>query len=267
MWWAYALLTIAASTPDSGYRLDRSRIDISGAIFADDDITAVNPTLSTRLVVSRRWAFEARLPGAARLDTPGTTVVGNASAAALFRDDLTGVGRVEAGLRLGVPTARSANEADRGALDVATQMTGFVDDWAYRPDTLSLSTPVRFESTSPEGLAFWGEGLPVLGLPTDGGEISGLLALTLGAAYRTRWAEARVAFGLAMLLLPELEFEGQLYVEPGLRFNFARVGRSVVFGGAALRMNLDEPAGFAFDGGFYAVTARLGVEFSLPGRA
>lgn len=261
-----ALTLLAVVVPETGYTLDRSRIEIASAVFANEDTTALHPRIAGRLTVGSTWAIEADLPFATQLEGPATSGVGNLSFAGLARGYLQEVGRIEVGLGVTLPTARARTEADLETLDLATRMSGFFDLARYRPDTTSLTLPLRFESTSSEGLAFWGEGRPLLALPTDGDEVAGLLALTLGAGYRTRLAELRVDFGLAALFLPELDgVEGQLFVEPGLRLNVWRSESTVTFADVALRMNLDEPAGFAFEDGFYAVTVRLGVE--LPSLA
>lgn len=266
MWWACALLAVAAARPDPGYRLDRSHLVLESAIYSAPDATLVNPSLRARWLASRRFAVEAHVPVVTRLDELGTSRLGNISVSAWLRGHLLQVGRVELGLLFAAPTASVDGERDLLAVQIAEAMTGYFDVAAYRPDTLSLGLPLRFESTSAEGLAFWGEGRPVLGLPTTTDDPLAVLTLTLGAGYRVQWAEARVEFGMGALFLPERDVEGQLLVEPGLRLRLFSTEQVRVFVDGSLRINMDPPAGFAFDDGFYAAYVRLGAETAPPPR-
>ncbi len=177
--------------------------------------------------------------------------------------------KATAGLGIGIPLATlpefdlndPAESAGRFSnLITAMSMRGMQALWLYAPDTLSVVVPVKVQAKYKSGLRAGGELAFGAFIPTgdsDDAETDMGLDLVVEASFKAGVVEPGMRLGLNYGLSSDADDVTQMFVEPFVKADFgagfARIGFS---------MNIDEPAGFAFDDeGFWGLNVGGGANF------
>jgi len=259
-----ALASVGAEEP--AFRLDRSELALEMGVFGRDGLTGFTPDISMRWAATPNVAVELDIPIAIVDPSEGDTVAeaGNVNFAALFRTSGDSPFKVESGLRVAVGTTDIEGVEDVLTLGIGDAMYGAARVYAYIPGFASLLAPLRFEVVSRTGLFAEFDGYVGALLPTvDGLEASGLASSQFSGGIRASVVEARLTFG-ATAFFNGNGSDAQTFLEPAVRLYTSPkpLGEEgAAFFETRLLMNLDEPAGFAFDDGVYAVIFGLGYTF------
>ncbi len=189
--------------------------------------------------------------------------------------------QIRLGLGVTLPLAKlrtdkpEQQEVDRSAFEIAEGVSGLKDRWLWRVDSMSAITHFDYYFRHRSGFIF---GTQLIAAPAirvgdsvnnsnaDGTEIAdqddfgviGQGELELAFDTRSLRTAVKVIYSTDVLSDAEQDLRDQIMVEPEFR---VRLGEVDLFLGA--NINIDEPAGFAFDEGKYW-GARIG--FATPTR-
>lgn len=178
--------------------------------------------------------------------------------------------KATAGLGIGVPLASVPDATSLEDMDdalarlanlgTAINMRGWQAMWLYAPDTMSVVIPVKARAKFKSGLRAGGELAFAAFIPTGDDEDADTemgVDLAVEASFKAGVVEPGLRLGMVYALTSDADDVTQMFAEPFVKADFgagfARVGFS---------MNIDEPAGFAFDDeGFWGLNIGGGANF------
>lgn len=158
--------------------------------------------------------------------------------------------RASVGVGVAAPAASISNDGGAAqqafAYVHAMLMNGAADLWLWAPDTVSVVVPFSFEDRN-DSLLYGAESHLALLIPTEDGRDTEV-SLHFGGKIGYAGRKARVGVKLQGVFVSDEVFgdDDQLQLSMAPFFQY-RLGRGYL--SWRLVMNLDEPAGFAFDDG------------------